>query len=315
MKPWRASEEGAGYLARVRPVARRAGVRGGKVRHGIAAVCAAMLALVPGWAAGGPARVVSINLCTDQLAMMLADPGQLLSVSHLAVDPRSSVMVDQARTIAQNRGGAEEVFLMRPDLVLAGTYTARATVDLLVRLGVPVVELPPAQRLADVAGHLRIIGQALGQESRAELLVARFEAGLAALRIETAHPLSAALYYPNGYTVGAGTLADDILAATGFANVGAAAGVSGGGILPLERLVLSAPDLIVTSAPYPATSRSEEILRHPALEVVRGQAADAVISDAEWVCGLPQILSAVEGMARAHRAIRDAGIATRGVGR
>ena len=41
-----------------------------------------------------PARVVSINLCTDQLAMLLAAPGQLLSVSHLAREPQSSSMLE-----------------------------------------------------------------------------------------------------------------------------------------------------------------------------------------------------------------------------
>ncbi len=43
--------------------------------------------------AGPPERVVSVNLCTDQLAMLLAAPGQLISVSHLASDPLSSSMV------------------------------------------------------------------------------------------------------------------------------------------------------------------------------------------------------------------------------
>ena len=41
-----------------------------------------------------PRRVVSINLCTDQLAMMLAAPGQLVSVSQLAGDPHSSAMAE-----------------------------------------------------------------------------------------------------------------------------------------------------------------------------------------------------------------------------
>ena len=274
-----------------------------------------MLCLLAATAAqAAPQRVVSVNLCTDQLAMLLAEPGQLVSVSHLAFDPRSSVMVDQAQAYPANRGGAEEVFLMRPDLVLAGTYTARPSVELLRRLGVAVVELPPATRLADVAGQLRIVGEALGQGPRAEAVVAEFEAGLAALRVDAQAPLTAAFYHPNGYTTGAGTLADDILTVTGFVNVGAAAGVTGGGILPLERLVMAAPDLVVTSAPYPGASRSEEILVHPALQAVRGDSAAAMVSDAEWVCGLPQILRAVAAMADAHRAIAGSVQVTRGAG-
>ena len=258
---------------------------------------AAGIVAAAGVALAAPARVVSVNLCTDQLAMLLAAPGQLVSVSHLARDPRSSVMVDQAAAYPVNRGAAEQVFLLRPDLVLAGTYTARASVDLLRRLGVRVVELPPANGLADVPDQLRIVGVALGREAQAEVLIAEFEAGLAALGADRGRAVPAAMYYPNGYTTGAGTMADDILRVSGFANIGAGAGVTGGGILPLERLVMAAPEVVVTSKPYPGASRSEEILVHPALSALRGQAQSALVSDADWVCGLPQILRAVQGMA------------------
>ncbi len=254
-------------------------------------------------AAAPPARVVSINLCTDQLAMMLAAPGQLVSVSALAADPRASAMAAEAAGLALNRGRAEEVFLMRPDLVLAGTYTARGSVDLLRRLGFAIVELPPAQGLGDIAAQLRAVGAALGREAEAERAVAAFEADLAALSVAGGARAAAVLYYPNGYTPGAGTLADDILRVTGFRNLGAEAGVTGGGTLPLERLVLAAPDLIVTSEPYPGASRSEEILSHPALRAVRAGARAAEVSDADWLCGTPHILRAVATMAAARRAI------------
>lgn len=67
------------------------------------------------------------------------------------------------------------------------------------------------------------------------------------------------MYYPNGYTTGAGTLADDVLTHTGFHNIAGEAGLTGGGTLPLERLVMAAPQVIVTSTPYPGASRAEEI--------------------------------------------------------
>lgn len=264
---------------------------------------AATLALGAGGArADAPARVVSINLCTDQLAMMLAAPGQLVSVSALAVEPQSSSMVEEARGIPQNFGQAEQVFLLRPDLVLAGTFTARATVDLLRRLGVTVVELPPADSLDDVAAHLRLVGAAMGREAEAERLVARYEADLAVLRV-SAEPAPAAMYYPNGYTTGAGTLADEILRHTGFSNVAVAAGLAGGGILPLERLVMAEPEMVVTSLPYPGASRSEEILVHPALQAVRERAGSAEVTDADWICGTPHVLRAVAGMGEARRGL------------
>ena len=54
-----------------------------------------------------PKRVVSMNLCTDQLAMLVADEGQLVSVSHLAIDPHMSAMIAQAAEYEINRGLAE----------------------------------------------------------------------------------------------------------------------------------------------------------------------------------------------------------------
>ncbi len=258
----------------------------------------------PSAGAEAPARVVSMNLCTDQLAMLLAAPGQLVSVSHLASDPLASSMVAEARAYPVNRGGAEQIFLMQPDLVLAGSYTSLASVSLLRGLGVEVLQLPPARSLADVSAHMRQIGAALGQEARAEAMAAEFEAALAAFRHQ-GRAASAAMYYPNGYTTGEGTLSDDILRLTGFANIGAEAGVTGGGILPLERLVMAGPEMIVTSTPYPGASRSEEILVHPALAALRLQAGEARVTDADWICGTPYLTRAVAGMAEARKGLAE----------
>lgn len=261
------------------------------------------LGLSLGAADAAPARVVSVNLCTDQLAMLLAAPGQLISVSTMAIDPLSSAMVEQARGYTLNRGQAEQVFLMHPDLVLAGTYTARASVDLLRQLGVEVIQLPPVMSLAEVIDQLRVVGTVLGRAAEAEAMIARFQSDIETLRSTNPHRPSAAMYFPNGYTSGAGTIANEILELTGFSNVGATAGLTGGGTLPLERLVMAQPDLVVTSTPYPGASRSEEILTHPALATLRTTSGQARVTDADWVCGTPYMLRAVAAMAEARRAL------------
>jgi iron complex transport system substrate-binding protein len=253
--------------------------------------------------ADAPGRVVSINLCTDQLAMLLAAPGQLVSVSDLASDPQSSSMVDQAAAFAMNHGQAEEVYLMRPDLVLAGSYTALPTVDLLRRLGIKVVQVPPANSLAEAVDQVRLVGAALGQDAKADAVATEFAAGIAAARVSGPRH-SAAFYYPNGYTTGAGTLSDEVMALTGFDNIAATAGVTGGGVLPLERLVMAAPDLIVTSTPYAGSSRAEDILAHPALRAVQGRAVTDLHTNADWVCGSPYILRAIGQMVQAYHDTR-----------
>ncbi len=125
---------------------------------------AAGLALcpLPANAADIAQRVVSINVCTDQLAMLLAREGQLQSVSYLSRDPQLSVMADKAERLPINHAQAEEVFLQKPDLVLAGTFSSRATVGLLRRLGIRVEEFAPARSFEDIQEHLRRIGELSG---------------------------------------------------------------------------------------------------------------------------------------------------------
>ena len=68
------------------------------------------------------------------------------------------------------------------------------------------------------------MGALLGQPERAAALVAAMDATLAAPP-PPGPPPRAALYYANGYTSGAGTLADEILTAAGYANIAAERGV------------------------------------------------------------------------------------------
>lgn len=250
-----------------------------------------------------PARVVSINLCTDQLAMMLAAPGQLVSVSDLAADPHSSAMAEEARAYAINHGRAEEVYLLRPDLVVAGAYSDPATVAMLRRVGLKVVQFDTARSLADTRDRIARMAEVLGRKAEGTALIARFDARLDALRgTGTRH--SAALYHPNGYSLGAGTLSDDILRAAGFDNVARSLGLRGGGTMALERLVMAAPDLLIRAAPLPGASRSEEVMTHPALATLSGGTASLRITSPDWICGTPHVLAAVETLVTAREGLQ-----------
>nr|WP_239520659.1 ABC transporter substrate-binding protein [Pseudooceanicola aestuarii] len=248
-----------------------------------------------------PGRVVSINLCTDQLAMLLAAPGQLLSVSALSRDPRSSVMAAEARAYPVNHGRAEEIWLMEPDLVIAGSFSNRASVAMLRRLGVPVVVIAPAYSLADVPDRLAEMGAALGRREQARAMIHEFESRLATLRARGGERPRAALYHANGYASGDRTLAGQVIAAAGFTNIAAEVGLPTGGHLPLEVLTMAAPDMVITGRPHPGAARAEEILHHPALQALRRRAAGAVLTDRDWICGTPHVLDAVARM----RALRQ----------
>ncbi len=254
-----------------------------------------------------PERVVSINLCTDQLAMLLADEGQLLSVSDVALDRRSSAMVAEAGNHVINHALAEEVYLMRPDLVLAGTYTARATVSMLRRLGMRVELFEPADSLDDVRANIARMGEVLHRQAAAEAMLTDFDARLGRLAADVARRPEAVLYYANGYTTGDRTLAGQMLLAAGFTNAASARGYDAGMNMPLEVLAMSAPELVITGRAYPGASRSEEILTHPVVEALRRRREDATMRDADWVCGTPHILRAIEELADVRRQMTGRG--------
>lgn len=248
-------------------------------------------------AGAGPERVVSLNLCTDQLAMMVAGPGQLVSVSALSRDPLYSSMVEQARDYPVNHGLAEEVFLLEPDLVLAGRYTATQTVTMLRRLGIRVETFDPAEGLDAVAAGLRRTGRLLGREAEGARLAERFEADLAAVRARPGPALRAATYYQNGFTSGSGSLADAIMAAAGLRNIAAARGLSGLTRLPLEALVMAEPDLVIASGDQPAPALAGAVRTHPALTALTGRSERVAVTGSAWICGTPHVLTAIRTLA------------------
>ncbi|WP_289040985.1 ABC transporter substrate-binding protein [uncultured Aliiroseovarius sp.] len=263
---------------------------------GVVALIAPLIATAQDAPDVPPKRVVSINLCTDQLAMMLADPGQLVSVSVLAREPESSAMVEEAQGFPINYARAEEIFMLKPDLVVAGAFSSQATVQMLRKLGLAVEVFEPALSLDDVSAAMTRMGAALHQDARAAHQVAQFEARLAALREQVTTRPRAAIYYANGYSVGDQSLSGQILATAGFDNIAREAGIPMAGNIPLEVLALLDPDVVITGQRYPAASRSEEILDHPVVRQLQDARLRGTIADRDWICGTPHVLRAVEGL-------------------
>ncbi len=259
-------------------------------------LCLGLALAAPALAA--PERVVSMNLCTDQLALLLAAPGQLVSISWLARDPRSSPLAAEAAKVPVNSGLAEEIYLLNPDLVLAGSFTARETVEMLRRLGVPVLVVEPAYSIAEAREGITTMGAALGREAAAADLLARLDAGLAAVAPPEEPRPTAAAVGANGYVAGPASLTGDVIAKAGFASILTRPELATGGRLSLEELLMAAPDLLVLPEAYPGWSQAEEVLHHPALR--DGWARTLTLPDRNWVCGTPALLDNLDALGRAR---------------
>ena len=243
-----------------------------------------------------PQKIVSLNLCTDQLLMLLADPDQIASLSKIVDDPHVSLLAQKSVEFQKNRGDAEEIFIDNPEIVVAGVYTEKATVQILQSLGVRVEIFPIEQNFDDIVENIRKMGLLVGHLDRAERMIDDFNIRLEELRSGITERPRAAIYSANGYTTGTDTMSGQILKTAGFRNITEEVGMSFGGTLPLETLVMLQPDLVITGKEYPGHSRSEEILKHPALRPFKA----ITQTDAKWICGTPAVLDAVAELQRSH---------------
>ena len=262
-------------------------------------VCAA-LALAGAAFADAPERVVTMNHCADQYALLLGAPGQVVSVSHIAVDPFLSAMAEEAASVPRNRGGAEEIFRLEPDLVLASTWSDPLAVGMLERLGIRVERIDGVERLDDIPHRLREVGALLGREAVAEQMARDVEVRLAALPEPGENRPEAAFFHAGGYSLGEGTLAHDILTRAGFDNLVDRVGRTDGGYIPVEVLIMNRPDLLITAGVYPGSSQAEALMDHPAIADI-----PRVESDAVWGCGLPATLDAVEALIGQRQGLRN----------
>ena len=250
----------------------------------------------------GPPTIVSLNPCTDAILAEVADPSQILAISHYSHDPAASSMdLAAAQRFPAVSGTVEEVLALRPDVVVGGTFMAPATVAALNRLGMRLEQVGIARSVPESAAQITRLAAVAGHPDRGRALIARIEAALAANRAPPGQPPVAALVWQAGGIVpGDQTLIADLLRRTGFANAAAARGLDQADLLPLESVIAAPPALIFTAGN--GQGEDDRLLRHPALgklTAIRREPLDPALL---W-CGGPTIVPAAERLGAVRRAL------------
>lgn len=215
-----------------------------------------------------PQRIVSLGLCTDQLLLMMVDRERIASLTYTAADPEMSYLANAVGDIPLNRGGFEEVIAFKPDLVVGNSYASWQTVRFLRELGydVRLIELPAS--LAEMDDVLLQFGEWVDESARARQMMADMDTRIAAIQAANAHKpqRSIMVYSPNGFTIGSGTLEDDIFRAAGYRNLSADMGIEGFRTISLEQLVAARPDFLqIDNRLENENSLASSYLNHPAL--------------------------------------------------
>lgn len=265
--------------------------------------------LVTGLMAGRPAlaqdaatrRIVSLNMCTDQLLLDLAPRAAIAGLSPFAADDARSYLAERARGLPLLSGTAEEVMVIRPDLVVSGTFTKRATREFIRAQGVPMEEFAPARTLAETRAQIRRFGDITGAREAAAQRISALDAALDDLRkAANARSLRVLPLARRGWVSGADSLMGELLAEAGLVNAAGELGLQAGGFVSLEQVVALRPDaILLTRDDDQAEDQGRAMLLHPAIAALFPPERRLIIPERLTVCGGPMLGEAMRRLAAA----------------
>ena len=235
--------------------------------------------------ASGMVRAASLNLCTDEYLLLLAEPQQIVSISYLSRDPQESALWRQARRYQGNRGSIEDVLPLKPSLLLTMGGGGRATALLARKMNLQVIDLPYAVDFRGIAGNLRLVASALGQPASA----ARWMARLNDLQAKAPRQAKDTIWISGG---GSESFADS-LAAKWLRLAGFRQRALPGGRASLEVLLTEPPNILIKSNYRSGqVSGAQRWLDNP---IVRHSPSKQLITDGRpWTCVGPLMIPEIE---------------------
>lgn len=233
-----------------------------------------------------PRRVASLNLCTDELLLMLGERKQIVSVTHLAQQPAETRLWREARRYRRNDGSLVSIAGLRPDLVLTMGGGARDRRRIAGRLGMRIVDLPYPQSLADIERAIGIVATALGRRPAATQWLDRIR------RLKANRPASAVdtiWLGGGGRTVAASGLAAEWMGLAGFRQRPVI-----GDRVSLEQLLVRPPAVLLRSDYRSGQYSSEQRwLAHPLARRAKG-ARNVATDGRAWTCMGPAMIGEIE---------------------
>lgn len=262
----------------------------------------ALLLLLAGCSPSGPLpasggaspRVVSLNPCTDAVLAEIADPGQLLAISHYSQDPGGTSMdLARARSMRATGGTVEEVLALDPDVVVASSFLSPASRSAFERLGVRVETFGIATSVEDSTAQVRRLGAIVGKAQQAERLAGDIEQAVEDAAPEDGRDPDVVLWQPGGIVAGEQALVADLMRRTGFASLSEKRGLGQADYLSLERVLSDPPEILLVAG-------QERMQQHPALERLTGMRR-VHFDPSLLYCGGPSIIHAARRLAEIRK--------------
>lgn len=239
--------------------------------------------------------IVSLNPCTDAILAEMTGPEQLLAISHYSLDPRATSMdLARARQYRATGGTVEEVLALKPQLVVASTFTSAPTIAALEQAGITVVGFGVAHTVDESMAQIRDLAAMSGRGPQGEALIMRITRALEQARGPSDAAVNAVLWQPGGIVAGKDSLVNQLLDQTGFANQAVQEGYDQADYVALEDVLAAPPQVLLISGSEPGQ-------KHPALDAIPGMRR-AAFDTSLLFCGGPTIIRAAGRLAEIRAA-------------
>jgi iron complex transport system substrate-binding protein len=263
-------------------------------------------------AADAPRRILSNNMCTDQLLLDLASPDQIIALSPYARDPVRSWAAEKAARYPALSGSAEEILALKPDLVVAGRYGKPETRAMLAAKAIRVESFNPADSLAEARRQILDFGALIGAENAAIARVQALDAAIDRLRASANRQgLSVLPLSRRGWVSGKRSLISDILALAGLIHALDSGRNKGpdrsnsGGFVTLEAIVALKPDaILVAREDFLPEDQGTAMLVHPAIQAYFPPERRLTMPEKLTICGGPMLVEAIDHLAQQIAGLR-----------
>jgi iron complex transport system substrate-binding protein len=255
-----------------------------------------------------PRRIVSLSPCLDTLLVNLVPEARIAALSRWSRETGGSTITEVARRLPTTYGTAEEILLLKPDLVISSIPTPLTIRQSLPRLGIPLTLFQVPATVEESLRQVHEVAARVGEADRGADLVRRIRLALDAAAPPPGAPrLSALIFQRDGFASGPGTLMDEMLTRTGFTNQTRRYGMTASGNVPLEQLAADPPDVLLVGESAPGSpSWGERLLRHPALVRARRRSRPVVFPAALVYCGGPVLIKTARTLSGARLALLGA---------
>jgi len=236
-------------------------------------------------------KIVSLDFCADQFVLALVDRENILALSPDA-EKSFSYLKNSANGIPTIKPIAEDILLLKPDIVVrtyGGGPNANAFFE---RVGINVIQIDFTTSLADIRYSIIKTANELDQTERGQKIVATMDRRLARVQKNDRSP--SALYVTSkGAIAGQNTIINELMEQAGFNNFQSSRGWS---TLPLERLAYEQPDIIATGF-FETSDRITDIwtpARHPVAKRLLKEVPIVKIPGALTACNSWSLIDAVD---------------------